>query len=86
VSEPYEHICGWATPSRYLFRPSECAACAAEKQDVSMTIADLAEEPCENLTRGTCADDPGKSPDARYLADRYCWPCRIRHVLALDAL
>jgi hypothetical protein len=38
----------------------------------------LMTSPCESGTRGTCADDESKSPDAPYLADRYCWPCRLR--------
>lgn len=38
----------------------------------------LAVEPCENFTRGTCADSPDRSPGARLGAYRYCWPCRVR--------
>lgn len=41
----------------------------------------LAADPCENFTEGACPDY-GRTPDARYVADRYCWPCRLRAALA----
>lgn len=47
------------------------------------SIRALATEPCEDFTGPhTCEDRwSGRTPDAHYLADRYCWPCRIRHAL-----
>ena len=49
----------------------------------------MAQEPCESFTGPmfggtmTCmSEGSGKSPDARYLADRYCSPCRLRAALA----
>ena len=46
----------------------------------------LAGEKCERLTSGTCADDDSLSPDAPYLADRYCWPCRVRAAIDADGM
>lgn len=48
-------------------------------------LTELAAAPCERLTswpRESCATDPALSPNAPYLADRYCWPCRLRHALS----
>ena len=56
----------------------------------------LAAERCETYTEGsgvTCANEPqwkegdyyGRSPNAPYLANRYCAPCRIRWALELQA-
>ncbi len=40
--------------------------------------------PCENYSSSsssTCLDDPARSFDADYSADRYCLPCRISHIV-----
>jgi hypothetical protein len=49
----------------------------------------MAEEPCESFTgprfggAGTCmSEGSGRTPDAPYLADRYCPSCRLRAALA----
>lgn len=49
----------------------------------SSAMAGLAMEPCENYTgKSTCMDEgSGRTHDAQYGADRYCWPCRIRHAI-----
>jgi hypothetical protein len=33
---------------------------------------------CENMTRGSCIEDAGRTVDSPYGATGYCWPCRIR--------
>lgn len=49
---------------------------------ISGVMAGLSMEPCESFTKGSCMDEgSGKSFDAESLADRYCWPCRVRHAL-----
>ncbi len=43
----------------------------------------LASEPCERYTGSSiCSDDPSLSYDAKYGADLYCPPCRIRAAVA----
>ena len=36
---------------------------------------------CENLTRGRCSDDPGRTRDSEYTSTQWCPPC-----IAADAL
>jgi hypothetical protein len=41
--------------------------------------------PCEISTTYRCSDGgTGRTPTARYLADRYCEPCLFRHALVED--
>ncbi|UVG35283.1 hypothetical protein SEA_CECE_277 [Microbacterium phage Cece] len=49
-----------------------------------MTLLEtMAGEACEAFTSGDCTDPvSGRTPDAPYLADRYCSPCRLRAALA----
>lgn len=35
---------------------------------------------CENYTKGDCFQ-AGRTIDARYGADRSCWPCTLRDIL-----
>ena len=44
----------------------------------------LINEPCENFTSGTCLDDSSRSMAAKYGADRYCLPCRLRYLRGGD--
>jgi len=54
-----------------------------ERLEVIMAgVQTLAQEECESFTRGTCADDPVRSPRAPDLADQYCWSCRVRAAIA----
>lgn len=55
----------------------------------STLLQRMAEEPCESFTgpmfggSKTCmSEGSGRTPDAPYLADRYCPPCRLRVALA----
>lgn len=61
------------------YGPTDCPHLDAHR--LLARIETLSESPCETFTRGTCADDPGRSLDAPYLADQYCWPCRVRAAL-----
>lgn len=55
---------------------------ARAAETILARVAVLAGERCRTYTQNmTCADNPGRTPDARYLADRYCDPCRLRHAL-----
>jgi hypothetical protein len=40
---------------------------------------------CENFRSGTCVDS-GRTPDARYTADRWCDHCILREALAGDGV
>lgn len=54
-----------------------------ERLEVIMAgVQTLAQEECESFTRGTCADDPTRSPRAPDLADQHCWSCRVRAAIA----
>lgn len=37
---------------------------------------------CATYTRGTCSDEPNRSPYAKYGADQWCDPCIARAGLA----
>lgn len=51
-------------------------------EDMTDRVAPLVYEPCETTRNSSCADTgSGKSPDAKDGADRYCFPCRLRHAL-----
>jgi hypothetical protein len=54
---------------------------AARKASTTTRLQAMATAKCENYWEGTCADEPRRSPNAPYLADGYCWPCRVRALL-----
>jgi hypothetical protein len=67
------------------------AELAAEREKTQRVEA-LAQERCETYVESsgqTCADEPlwhegdyyGRAPNAPYLANRYCPPCRLRAAL-----
>ena len=50
----------------------------------SMVVAFYAGMPCQNLTLGSCRDDPSKRPFATFSSYAYCTPCLVREALAQD--
>lgn len=63
-----------------------CDALVAYKSDLAArlrAIEDIAGK-CENFTLAsamTCRDDPSRSFDAEFSAERLCLPCRVAHII-----